>query len=470
MIKRYILIGLLGILTACHQPPQQQTTSDADVSAYKNYIKTLSYLHTPHFYGEEMPVVESGFAIEDAHYKFDELRAARVRTADSTVVIFYFGKKKDAYSYWMTSFDSTGKVINKVDIGIRDLQDQTSKYVTKALMENDSILEYRSYYDQGYDNIMHATYNASQIKLLAIRPGGKLVWKEVKKETFPEFINAIPALSLPVAYDSTPVGKNFALAHRGNSWFDYGKLLLFDYPVAYKIGKIAVPGRSQAVLLIVADLTLADGGEIAYSPSLILVTYDANGREADRLRVCGDNGTEESEDTLSYFRIATDGTVSFQESGQDRSFPSDIGARDQSRKVGVTWDNNGSLTTTYTDQVIRFQDFDPTKLVAQGSANTLIQEPGFLAELDGWDMALMFYNFRKGHEQSFHLLTVNKEGKVLGDLELVNTLKSLHFELPKKIPPPNIDHTIWKNLTGPVRVILGNKAFSIAADGSITPQ
>ncbi|RAJ79160.1 hypothetical protein CLV59_106221 [Chitinophaga dinghuensis] len=465
MIKRYILIVLVALLTACNQSPKEQSTSNADVSAYKNYIDSIPFLQIPQYYGEEMPVIKSGCAFEDPGNKYDDLRGAKVHTPDGTVVILYFGRKKENYNYWMTSFDSTGKQINKVDIGTRDLQDETPKYVTKALMENDSILEYRSYFDEGYDKVMGATFNASAIKQLVVRPGGKLVWKTEKKETYPEFLSSLPALTLPLVYNNVPTDKSLTLASRGNSWFDYGKLLLFDFPLVYKVGKISITGKLPAALLKATGLSVTEG-EFDYEPALLLVTYDAQGREADRVRVCGNNSTEASADTLSHLNIATDGGISFKESGSYWDNPECMGIMEYVKQTTVTWNEKGIFSKIYADYTISFPLFDPAK-VTETEPGTA---PSLLTLLDGWDMALMFYSYPNEHGTGIQLLTVNKAGKVLGVLDLKSLQAPTSADLPQKISAPAIDASIWKNLKGPVRLVLNDKTFNIAADGSIMPQ
>ncbi len=466
MIKHYILFVLFGLLTACNPSPKEQATSSADVSAYKAYFDAIPFLHTPHYYGEEMPEIKSGCAFEDPGNKYDELRGAKVHTPDGTTVILYFGKKQEQYSYWMTSFDSTGKQINKVDIGTRDLQDETPKYVTKALMENDSILEYRSYFDEGYDNVLGATFNASTIKLLAVRPGGKLVWKTEKKETFPEFMGALPTLALPLSYSKTPTDQSFAFIPRANSWFDYGKLLVFDFPMAYEIGKIVIPGKPLAALLKVSGMNITEV-EFSYDPALLLVTYDTQGREEDRLRICGYNSTEVTADELSDPHIAADGTVSFQESGNYEDNPACMGTMEYVKQTSVTWNEKGLFSKTYTDYTISFPSFKPVTVLETEKETA----PSLLTLLDGWDMALMFYSYPDKSGTGIQLLTVNKAGKVLGALDLKHLLVPPTGNLLQKVAaPPAINATIWKNLQGPVRLILGDKTFNIAADGSFTPQ
>ncbi len=464
MRKRYFILAIAGFIFSCNNANKPQE-NPVDKAAFHAFVQGLPLVETPLESLESMTSLKENHTIEDTLTKFDDLKAARVRTAQDVVVVVYFGERENAKRYWVTSYSPDGIKLEQVQIGERILPDGQPKYVTKAVMENDSIIEFRKYFvdDQGV-SIFFNPDKPSEIRYLAIRKGGKLVWKDIQKESYETFLSGFPKLSLPLNYEETPDHKKFTRIKQASSWLDFGGFLAAAFPAVYKVGKIEIPGKPTMALVLGQDVY--EAGEIdAFGPSLILVAFNQKGKETDRIEVTGSFSTEGYQSDNKGFKMDQDGTITYQENSQSGEYSENFANVVDERMVKVSIGGDGHFNSTYTDIKIAVNKFEPAK--PEGSApNTNVESLGSLGD---WNITAFLHTYQDPFGQAIRLITTNKAGQILGEVMLDNTFKDA-VKLPASIDKAYADYRALATVSGPVTLTIGDKTYTITKDGAITAQ
>ncbi|MBV8251231.1 MAG: hypothetical protein JO154_01390 [Chitinophaga sp.] len=464
MNKRYLMVALIGIMAACKDQPKQQG-NPVDAVAFKNFVQSLPYVQTPLAHPEFMSLVKEMHTIEDTATQYDDLRAGRIRTTDDVIVVFYYGEQKKNGHFWVTSYSADGHKLEQTEVGEKIDEDGTSKYVNRVVMENDSIIEFRKYY-----SATEESYNAfhpdqpSEIRFLAVRPGGKLIWKKAEKESFQRYLSNFEKLSLPLNYEDTPETTPFQQAYRGGSWLDYGGLLSTTFPKAAKLGKLEIPGNPTMVLVKVSDMDT--GGDLeSYGPSLMLVAYNPQGIETDRVEVTGSYSTEGFESSSTKFNMEQDGSFSFLKSSSMGQYGDGYSAVDEERMAKFTISPAGRFIKNYADIKYVVKDFDPTR--SENVQDTT--QSDFLGRLEDWKMALFIHTYQEKAGKLVRLITTDPSGHILGSTTLLNTLGN-EVKAPTAITDDYLHYAENGSITGTVTVAIDGKTYVVAKDGSITPQ
>ncbi len=468
MNKRYLLLALISIMAACEHPPRKQE-SQADPAVFKAFVQSLPYVQTPLAHPEYMSLIKELHTVEDTITSYDDLRAGRIRTTDDVIVIFYYGSKKDQSKFWVTSYDGEGKILEQTAIGEKIDEDGTAKYVNRVVMENDSIIEFRKYYA-----IMDGSFNAfnpdrpSEVRFLAIRPGGKMVWKHAEKESFQTYLANFEKLSAPLSYERTPEMTPFQQAYRGGSWLDYGGLLSTTFPKAAKVGKLELPGKPTMALLKVNDMDT--GGDLeSYGPSLMLVAYNAQGRETDRVEVTGSYSTEGFESSTTNFNMEQDGSFGFLKSSIMSDNSDNFGSVNEERTIRYAVSPEGRFVKNYTAVKFVVGNFEPAPSGMDTSGLKPADHSDYLGILEDWNLALFIHTYEVKSDKIMRLITANKAGQIIGSAILMNTLGN-DVKLPPSIAVDYLNFPEKGTITGPVTVTINDNTYAVGKDGSVTKQ
>ncbi|RAJ79163.1 hypothetical protein CLV59_106224 [Chitinophaga dinghuensis] len=465
MNKRYLILAVAGLIAACDNKPKQQENA-VDKAAFHAFVQALPLVETPLESLDNMTSLKENHTIEDTLTKYDDLKAGRIRTAQDAVVVVYFGEKDNSKRYWITSYGPDGNKLEQVQIGERIFPDGQAKYVTKAVMENDSIVEFRKYYVDGHG--VSINFNAdhpSEIRYLAIRKGGKLVWKEVKKETYQTFLAGFPKLTLPLTYEETPDHKKFSRLKQTGSWLDFGGFMAAAFPAIYKVGKIEIPGKPTMTLVLGNDVY--EAGEIdSFGPSLILIAFNQQGVETDRIEVTGSFATEGYQSENKSFKMDQDGTITYLENSQAGEYSDNFANAVDERMVKVSIGGDGHFNRTYTNIKLVVNKFEPNRQ-ENTSSNTNVESLGSLGD---WNITAFLHTYQEASGQAIRLITTNKAGQILGSVMLDNTFTDPQMKLPSSIDKAYAEYEGFATVSGPVTLTIGDKTYAITKDGAITAQ
>ncbi|RAJ79161.1 hypothetical protein CLV59_106222 [Chitinophaga dinghuensis] len=468
MNKRYFVFALLCIMAACKDQPKKQV-SQVDPAAFKAFVQALPYVQTPLAHPEYMSLIKELHTVEDTATNYEDLRAGRIRTADDVIVIFYYGEKKHKGRFWVTSYNAEGTILEQTEIGEKIDEDGTSKYVNRIVMENDSIIECRKYY-----SVMDGSFNAfdpdkpSEVRFLAIRPGGKMVWKRAEKESFQTYLANFEKLTTPLSYESTPEMSPFQQAYRGGSWLDYGGLLSTTFPNVSKMGKLELPGKPTMVLLKVNDMDT--GGDLeSYGPSLMLVAYNTAGRETDRLEVTGTYSTEGFESATTNFNMEQDGSFGLMKSSTMSDNSDNFGSVNAERIIKYTVSPEGRFIKNYTAVKFVVGNFEPATFEMDTSNIKPADDSEYLGILEDWNLALFIHTYVVKNDKIMRLITANKAGQIMGSAILMNTFVN-EIKLPTSITVDYLKFPEKGVITGPVTVTVADNTYAIGKDGSIVKQ
>ncbi|MBV8251230.1 MAG: hypothetical protein JO154_01385 [Chitinophaga sp.] len=472
MNKRYLLILLAAMLASCHPKTEKKEKATVDITSFTAFVQSLELVKIPYTYKSSLDPIIALHTIEDSLTIYDQLWAGRLKTNNNVVSVFYYGVRNGHTNYWVTTYAGDGSKLDQVQIGeVINEHGQMGHYATKVVMENDSIIEFRKYFVEYTGNFFKSgPEKPSEIHFFAVQPDGKLLPKNVVKESFQTYLAAFQQLTLPLRYASTTEQKNFYQLLRGSSWFDFGGLFQSNFPSLYMVGKIEVPEKQPMVLLKVEDL---DGGEDAdaFGPAMVLIAYTPQGKETDRMEVTGNYAGESYQFATHQFNMDTDGSISMMETTSLLDSIDGYTAIHDERAVKCILSPTGHFTRTYTAVKMEVQDFDPAKLRSFKEGATTYDDLDYLGSLEDWNLTVLLHTSVEKTGKVIRLITASNSGGVRGAVVLSNTTRNEGVKALESIGNDYVGRQELKGtINGPVTVTIGGKTYLVAKDGSITVQ
>ncbi len=472
MYKRYLFFLLAAIMASCHWKEDKKETekSPKEVSSFLQFVQSLPLVKIPFTVKNALKEIATGRTFEDSITHYDRLMAARIQTNPDIVAILFYGEQKEHAYYWITSYSSDGTRLDQQQIGESiNPYGQMGKYATKVVMENDSVIEFRKYYVEYTGNFFtnHSQY-PSEIHLLTVQSNGKLVWKPVVKESFQSYLAAFPKLMPPLKYDGTPEGNDFRLLRRATSWFDFGALLQSDFATLSMVGKIEIPGKPAMVLLKVGNL---DGGEDAdsYGPTMMLVAYNQQGIETDRMDVTAGYVMESYQSSTTRFNMEADGEFTLLQKVSQADATEGYTAINDERTLKCALNPAGRFTRTYTMVKLEVRDFNPAKMSSFEKDGVTYGDVDYLGSLEDWGLSVLLHTSMDKTGKVISLVTANNSGQVKGRLVLHNTTGS-EVQPLETVNQKYIRQEVKGVLEGSAIVCISGKTYSIHKDGGIHAQ